>query len=178
MLLLDRPAWNFLADFGEIVALLPAVALGVLVLLLLGRAREALAWAACVAGTVALTVLGKAAFGGFPSGHASLGTIVYGGVAVVAWSTGTRLGEGVAAAATALLATVIVAIHELRWHAAADIVGGLALGGLLLVVLARSIRSPLRLAEATPAFIAAGIALAVAHGYRLEYTLAPFAVRI
>jgi hypothetical protein len=178
MLLLDRSTWNFVADFGEIVALLPAVGLGVLVLLVLGRTREALAWTACASGTVALTVLGKAALGGFPSGHASLSTIVYGGVAILAWSTRTRLGDAVAAAATALLALVVVAVYELRWHVATDIVGGLALGGVFLVVLARSIRSPVHLSEAAPALVAAALALAATHGHRLEYTLAPFALRI
>ena len=90
---------NFLADLGGTAVLGPAIVAACATLLACGRRRDAVAWAlafsACTAATVILkTLVGEFAIsilgcriqaGAFPSGHAGIGVVFYGGLAMLLW---------------------------------------------------------------------------------------------
>jgi len=131
---------NFVADFGEFVALAPA-AVAVGVFLALGRRRSfALAWSIGMGFAVLAVALFKAQ--GLPvSGHAAMAMSFEGGLAVLMWRDGLGLGAGsrVAAIILALLSIMVFAsVALLRWHSWQDLAVGSSLGfvtplGLALV---------------------------------------------
>jgi hypothetical protein len=140
------PSWpvvNFIADFGDLAAIGPAVLGACAVLWARGGRRPALIWVASFLACTTTVFLAKAAVGqsgfdlsGFgiegpaPSGHTATSIAFYGTLAVLLWRTlGGRRGSAAAAAAAALAVAVITAIEILGWHPWRDVVLGAALGG-------------------------------------------------
>jgi membrane-associated phospholipid phosphatase len=167
-----------LTNFGDMAVLLPiAAALSIWLAFLPGwrhAAWWALAFALCLGGTAFLKVLffvcAPAADLRSPSGHTSLSTLVYGGIAAVfaarssGWQRAMTIGAG-----GALVLAIAVSRVILNSHTVIETVVGLVIGAVALSVFVRSysgggkVEAPLR-----P--LALGIALLVvlAHGQQLH----------
>jgi hypothetical protein len=176
---IDRPFWNFVADFGDIGVLLPAALAMAAGLLMLGRSRAALAWVGtftlCCAATAGLKYL----FAGFPSGHASLSTLVYGGLGWAAWSSRHPFGRLLALAAAPIVGVIVAAVMLLRWHEAGGVAVGLLLGIGALLLFARGLSPGRRdLGDAIVLVALAGAVVAGLHGTRVYYQMAPLTVAV
>ncbi len=108
---------QFVTDFGDQAVLLPLAAGIMLVFLLAGWRRGAVAWAAAVAGTLVSMLVFKLAFLACghllpgspiqsPSGHTAAGAAIYGGLLAVATRLAT--GHGRWSLACALLVTLTI----------------------------------------------------------------------
>lgn len=170
---------RFVTDFADQAVVLPVAAIVLLVLLATGWRRGALAWAACVAGTlVAMLVLkllvfacgGPLAWTGLasPSGHTAAAAVVYGGLAALLApaSAGGMIVAAVAGCGFALVFGLTRLALEV--HTIPDVMVGAIIGVTGAVVMRR-------LAGARPAGIASPrLALAalammlVFHGHRLN----------
>jgi hypothetical protein len=132
-------AANYIADFGEAVAVAPA-ALAVGLFLALDRQKRIMtAWFVSV-GFAALSVsLFKTA--GLPaSGHAAVAMSFEGGLAVLMWRDVLGIGAGARAASIAVMfiaAAICAAVLLLGWHSLADVAVGSALGLVAPLCLAR-----------------------------------------
>jgi membrane-associated phospholipid phosphatase len=146
---LGEMSWQALALLGEAAILLPAAAVVALWLWRTGRVGEAQAWGLSVIACAVTVGLMKLGFGdfkwavyghtfktsGFPSGHAAMATVFWGGLALLA--------AGRCRAVLLLLPIPIVwlAVLVLWWHHTLDVAGGFAVGAAsLLPVLLRAPR--------------------------------------
>jgi membrane-associated phospholipid phosphatase len=154
--LLGRHHWTEIAQFGNFWLVLPAAALVALVMVAGARRREALTWSAAILLCTVVTLALKSVFGdftltlfghpfrarNFPSGHVALATVFYGGLAWLAWSSGTLLSRAIALALTALVASVALAVIVIGWHHTLDIVVGAGLGLGAILAARRLLRRP------------------------------------
>jgi hypothetical protein len=123
---------NWTADFGEFLALAPAVLAAGLCLWLDHRRSAACAWFYCLAGSLGLAALLKAVHAPV-SGHAAVAVAVLGGFAVLMARDAFALGRAarlVAALLVLLAAAVCIAVYALHWHSAVDLAGGILVGAL------------------------------------------------
>jgi membrane-associated phospholipid phosphatase len=139
---------QFLTNFGDADVLLPVAAVMFLWLLRLAGRKQALMWGLAVlaaGGGTALLKICIFACGSpiatleSPSGHASMSTLVYGGIALVAGTEGEvwpRVAAG--AAGAALVAAIALSRVLLGAHSASEVVVGLAIGALALGIFAYS----------------------------------------
>ncbi len=189
-----RAVLDFIADFGEAAALLPAAA-AVAVPLAFGRRWSAvLAWGGTLAacslaalllkmGAAELAAVGSSGWSSsaaavpprpIVSGHACIATAFYGGLAVLVRRVGCVGRHSVALALAAVpAAAVCVAVWMLGWHGLSEIACGVLLGAICPAVLAALPtalgRSP---GVATAMLAAAALAVGVLHGIRIDYTAA------
>ena len=133
------PCAQFVTDFGDQAVLLPLAAGVVLVFVMAGWRRGAMAWALAVAGTLALTLvlkLGFLACGPLllidhlrsPSGHTAAGAAIYGGL--LAMMARRATGHGRWTAACALSAALIIGASRLALgaHTGLEVAMGGAVG--------------------------------------------------
>lgn len=173
--------WNLalpLTGFGDLAVLLP-ITIAIFAWLAFLPARRHAAWwaiavAVCMGGTAFLKIL-------FficppvedlhsPSGHASLSTLVYGGLAVLAarrsdgWRRSAIIGAGVAFALAIAASRVVLSSHTLI-----ETVLGVAVGAAALAVFARSYFSE-RPADVPLRPLALGVAVLIVllHGQQLH----------
>ena len=172
-------ALNFIADFGDLAAILPAVAAASVVLWARGRRRAALIWTASFLVATTIVFLAKAAVGQSgldlslgvagptPSGHTTTSIAYYGALAVLLQrALGGRRGWAAGAAALALAIAVITAIEMLGWHPWADVVLGVALGGASAAWAGRAL-ARVTAADGLRAVGAALLVVFLLHGKRL-----------
>jgi membrane-associated phospholipid phosphatase len=166
---LGTRSWNAIIDFGDLGMILPAFAAVLVGLALQSRTRAVLAWALAFLVCAAATALLKNVFGGFPSGHTSMSTVFYGGMALLAWRS-SMIGRLTAAGLLALIGLVAAAVLVLRWHPPIDVVAGFALGSALAWLALRKISlSPRGLLP----LLAGAVVMAWAfHGTRLDVSFA------
>jgi membrane-associated phospholipid phosphatase len=170
---------NFLADLGDIAVLGPAIVAACATLLACGRRRDAVAWAlafsACTAATVILkTLVGGFAIsiqaGAFPSGHAGIGVVFYGGLAMLLWR-GSRspLPRAIAVALVLVQAIIVGSVFLLRWHPLVDMAAGLLLGAACLgLAYWRALPAPAKLGELAGLALVVASVVAVLHGERFD----------
>lgn len=160
-----------LTDCGDTAVTVPLAILMFAFLALAGERRLAIGWAIIMLGIVAtisglklvLGICGPAWLGPSlrsPSGHTAISMLVYGGYAAVisaAWQAKARLVFRTAAILFAL--GIAVSRVVLRFHSTAEVLVGLAIGGvalaLLYVIVARNRPAPLPLV-----WLAASVAVA------------------
>jgi membrane-associated phospholipid phosphatase len=139
---------RFITNFGDAAVLLPvAAAMFVWLLIEVGR-RQALMWGLAflvAGGGIALLKIGIFACGSpggaleSPSGHTSLSTLVYGGIALVAGSESeARARPAVGAAGALLIAAIALSRIILGVHSASEVAVGLVTGAVALGVFAHS----------------------------------------
>ena len=185
---LSKTTLTLMADLGDVGALLPATLAAAAVLGTRGTWRDAANWAGpiglCVAATVAAKLwvrpfaimIGSHRFTtqSFPSGHAALATVFYGGLAALLWRarlTGWRglLAKACAIAAVLPAAAVIWAVHKLGWHHSLDLSAGILLGGACTALAAKLPRSPfLAPSSRLGAAAIAALAIIALHGLRID----------
>ncbi len=138
---------NFLTNFGDLAVLLPLAAVMLIWLLGLRPRSSALWWVVALGLCVGLTALLKiglyacqpAAALQSPSGHTSLGTLVYGAIAFVVaaeltgWQRVLALGSGLL-----VICGIAVSRVLLGAHTPLDVVLGALIGALALAVFARA----------------------------------------
>lgn len=131
---------NFITDFGDAAVTVPLAAVTIVLLIALRRPRLALDWAACIIACAGVIGAAKLFLAGCshriavpdvtsPSGHAALGTVVYGGFALL---LGSRLGtierRTVYAGAALLIGGIAVTRVLLHAHGVAETALGLGVG--------------------------------------------------
>ncbi len=184
----------FLTDFADLGLVLPLAALVAVSLAAVGWRREALAWSAAVAGTLAAMLALKLlafAFAGHlggglrsPSGHTAAGTVVYAGLLALLAGRRLETRTGVALLAGAAMALLFGATRlALGWHTLPEVLVGGAVGLAGVLALAR-LAGPRRPGAPAPGLaLVATVALLAAvalHGHRLhaEPTLRAIAAEI
>jgi membrane-associated phospholipid phosphatase len=139
---------RFLTNFGDAAVLAPLAAAVLFWLFGIAGRRLAIVWGEALllaAGSTALLKILLFACGSpgaaleSPSGHASMSTLVYGGLALIVGSESAawpRLAAGAAGAA----AVVAIALTRLLvgGHSLSEVAVGLAIGGAALLFFARS----------------------------------------
>jgi membrane-associated phospholipid phosphatase len=139
---------QFITNFGDAAVLVPLAAATLLWLSRIVGRRSALMWCGAwlvAGGATALLKVYLSACGtpfgtlDSPSGHTSMSTFVYGGLAVIA-GTETESWTRIAAAATgtALVAAVALSRVMLGAHSPVEVAVGLAIGGAALALFART----------------------------------------
>jgi membrane-associated phospholipid phosphatase len=167
-----------LTDLGDLAVLLP-VALSIFVWLAASAAwRPAAAWilalGICIAGTGVLKVLffvcPPAASLHSPSGHTSLSTLVYGGLALLLAARGNQFQRAAAViAGFSLVAAIAVTRVALNSHTVLETVIGVVVGALALVAFGAGYfarggtMAPLR-----PLILTIAIVLIALHGQQLH----------
>jgi membrane-associated phospholipid phosphatase len=175
---------NFLADLGDIALIGPAIAAACATLLLCGRHRDAVAWAlafaACTAATLilktlvggfAISILGcRIETGAFPSGHAAIGVVFYGGLAMLLWrGSRSALPRAMAVALVLVQAMIVGSVFLLRWHPLVDLAAGLLLGAACLgLAYWRALPAPAKLGELAGLALVVASVVAVLHGERFD----------
>ena len=168
--ILDRAGWTAIADLGDLGVLLPLAGALALLLLVLRGFRASLAWAASVAFCIGAVAGGKALFGAFPSGHTAMSTVVYGGVAWLAWSTERPAGRLMSLLLITLVALIGTSVVVLGRHGPQDVLGGLVLGASLVGLLARHlIATPRQPQEAALAVATIVALLSTIYGTHAAY---------
>lgn len=182
--------WNLITNCGDSAVGLPLALLVLVVLAASGWTRAAAAWFAAVAACVSLTLIIKVsfgfAFGGCtplaagarqfsPSGHAALGAVIYGGLAVIGSRHLPELAKLVLAmAASAWVSAIAASRVELHAHSALEVGVGLAVGAgavaLLAAVIGRS-SGPRWLVPALTAVTVTVVALMHGTRWPVEETL-------
>jgi membrane-associated phospholipid phosphatase len=169
----------FLTDFADQAVALPVAATVLLILLVFGWRRGALAWGGCVGGVllvmlllklVAFACVWRAPWIGLhsPSGHTATAAVVYGGLlalflrrSTAGILTAALLGGGVAL----LFGLSRLALHV---HTVPDVIVGAIIGTAGAAAL-RSLAGERPVGLASPRLaLAALIVMAVFHGHRLE----------
>lgn len=179
------PDMLFVTDFADLGLVLPLAVLVALSLVLVGLRREAFAWSAAVAGTLAAMLGLKVLFFAFadprgagvdglgnPSGHTAAGVVVYAGLlALLCQRFAPRVPVALLAGAAfgLLFGATRVA---LRVHSLPDVLVGGAVGmaGALALAALAGPRRP-RDAPAAGHAVVAAVALAAVlalHGHRLH----------
>jgi hypothetical protein len=179
-----RPTLDFVADFGDVAAIVPAFAAAAAALCLMGRGRDAVAWGGALLCAIVLTAWLKAASSGvepwfakhhlaiaaLPSGHAVLGSTFYGGLgALLLYGCRSWFGRAAAVLAAGVQTAIIASVYLLGWHPLLDLLAGIGLGALAVLCLERW-RSPAPLAPAQAARLIAVllVALGLCHGLRYD----------
>ena len=163
---------NWTADFGELAALSPAALAVGLFLMLDKRRTTALAWLLSLVVSLGLAALLKATHAPV-SGHAAVAVAVVGGFAILMWRDAFALGAATRFLSVPILllaAGVCVSVFYLRWHSALDVAGGIAVGALAPVSLARVRLGPghgRRWGGAVALVLVAGLVAAL-HGVRID----------
>lgn len=153
--MITQSVWNLITNVGDSAVAVPLAALVLVVLYASGWSRAALGWLAAVAFCasamivfklafkVALEGCGMAAAGAphfSPSGHAALGALVYGGLAVLGSRHLPQLARLLLAmAASAWVCTIAASRLALHVHSPLEVAVGLAVGGASVALLAWSI---------------------------------------
>lgn len=174
----------WIADLGDIAVIVPAFLAAALALLLHGRRREALSWGTALLICIAVTAASKAGIGSFrfilfghhvtaasfPSGHAGLSMVLYGGLAAFIWyGTKSMLGRLTAVALLSLETAIVLAVFLLKWHPIIDLFAGLTLGFLCLAGLfLAGVHRRRGAIEIATMLLAGGIALGAMHGIRTD----------
>jgi membrane-associated phospholipid phosphatase len=153
-------------------------------LLACGRRRDAVAWAlafsACTASTVilktlvggfAISILGcRIQAGAFPSGHAGIGVVFYGGLAMLLWR-GSRapFPRAIAVALVLVQIMIVGSVFLLRWHPLVDMAAGLLLGAACLgLAYWRVLPAPAKFGELVGLALVVASVVAVLHGERFD----------
>jgi len=180
----ERQFWTFVADLGDIAVIAPAFLGAAAVLVWHRRYRDVARWGAAFLACVCVTALLKATIGSFritvfghgirafsfPSGHAGLALVFYGGLSLLIWY-GSRswFGRLAALALLALETLVTLSVFILGWHPVIDVSCGLFLGTLCIAAL-----WPLAAQQSRPRTEIASLLLAVSvfvaamHGARID----------
>jgi hypothetical protein len=166
---------NSLADFGELVSVLPA-ALAVCAFLAIERSRRlALAWIGVILGAALVAASFKAVHAPL-SGHAAVSVSFLGSLAVLIGRG--AFGAGVATRVLAIVpaataAAVCVVVWVLGWHHAVDIATGTMVGLVAPVTLWRMpFEGATRARQGAVALAAAAILVAAFHGIRFDDAVA------
>jgi hypothetical protein len=163
---------NFLADFGEMGALAPAMAAVAIFLLFTRASRLALAWSLAMLLAVGATYAIKAESGPV-SGHAAVSSAFYGGLAVLLWRTSPSSSwplRGLSIALVFLAGLVTWCVWMLGWHSIEDVASGLLVGCVSLAAFSCTGRSHLLRQKAALTLLFIVIAsLAPLHGLRFKY---------
>jgi len=181
---LSPAGWAIIANSGDVAVIAPCAAAVAILLVIQRRGKETVGWlvgfAVCAAailvskatlGSFRLTILGQIfRADGFPSGHVGLSTALYGGLALLVWSTARAwVSIATAALATAFVLLIGAAVCILGWHHTLDVLGGLMVGLASLSIMAgfgaARPRSGAEIAAILTAVAVVGIAT---HGLRLD----------
>jgi membrane-associated phospholipid phosphatase len=166
-----------LTEFGDSAVLMPLAATMLGWLLLMRTPRIAMWWAVAVAICIGLTAILKVGFYGCPpipdlrspSGHTSLSTLVYGGIALMTatesagWSRLAYVGAG-----AGLIVAIAVSRLLLDAHTAPEVGIGLAIGISALAVFARMYLRYRPKIWLFPLFLTGGALIAALHGRELD----------
>jgi membrane-associated phospholipid phosphatase len=134
---------RYIADFGETLALLPAIAAMGGHQHITGARWHAHDRSAGHVVAIAVTVLLKAGLGPI-SGHTAISTAFYGGLAALLWQTNPRPSWKLRRASLLLLCLVgLMAwpVCALAWHSPEDAISGLVVGGVCPLALRCARRS-------------------------------------
>jgi membrane-associated phospholipid phosphatase len=165
-------------NFGDLAVLLPIV--GIIPLWLIGVRfpRAALWWAVAAALCIGSTALLKIYFYSCPpfaelrspSGHTSLSTLVYGGIAVIIAAEGTRWHRLLSyAAGAALIAVIAISRVLLQAHSPLETGFGLVIGSIALAVFARKyLGHRPAVVSLRPLIVAVALLLITLHGHELR----------
>jgi len=135
-----RALANFITDFGDTAVTIPLAAAMTILLPVVRRPRLALDWVACIAVCGGVITAAKLILAGCrhdivisgvtsPSGHAALGSMVYGGFTLLLVPSFQPAGRRLLYAGTALLvAGIVVTRVILHAHTVAEAALGLAVG--------------------------------------------------
>lgn len=167
-----------LTNFGDLAVLLP-LALTVFVWLALARAwRAAASWALALGFCIIATGFLKVFFdicqptAGLhnPSGHTSLSTMVYGGLAALVAAPGGRFQRiGVAVGGCVLVGSIAMSRVALNGHTALETAAGLTIGGAALVLFAKGYLSHRRCeASLRPLLLSVALLIVLLHGQQLH----------
>ena len=167
-----------LTNFGDLAVLLPLIAVTLLWLRLARLQRDALWWALTAGFCMGATAILKVAFIvcppaealHSPSGHTSLSTLVYGGLALLATAElkGWRRGA-IIAAAVAAIGGIAISRVLLSTHSWIEVVFGLLIGSAALAVLAgRSLPRPQAGLPVGTLVLVAALVMALFHGRQLH----------
>ncbi len=164
-----------LTNFGDAAVLLPVAAVMFLWLFSMVGRRQALMWGLALlvaGGGTALLKIFFFACGSpgaaleSPSGHASMSTLVYGGLALVAGSESEawpRVAAG--AAGAALVVAIALSRVALGTHSVSEVAVGLVIGAAALGIFAHSYLAGRPVGRHVwPLFVAAAILAALLHG--------------
>jgi undecaprenyl-diphosphatase len=183
MPIFDRATWNSIADLGDMALIAPSALAVALVLVIQGRRRDAFGWLGAIAACAVLTLMLKETVGAFhwtvfghtfssnefPSGHASMSTVFYGGLAILLWSSTRGLaGRALGVLLVGLVLLIGIAVRLLLWHYGLEIAGGMALGAACATagaVVYRHHRSSRQLAAVVAAV---ALLVLVLHGERWD----------
>lgn len=170
---------RFLTNFGNEMVLLPVATLMLLWLARIGGWRTASFWGAalvlCGGGTALLKIYlsdcaTPIAALNSPSGHASMSTLVYGGLALIlgaeapSWQ---RVGAGAIGAAIVL--AIALSRLVLHAHSLIEVVVGCLIGTVALVLFASlylTEKPPVR--DLAPFFAAVALLLLLLHGHAVD----------
>lgn len=192
MLPTTRAVLDFIADFGEAAALLPAAAAVAVPLAMRRRWSAVLAWGGALAVCALAALLLKTGIAGLDggsapfdaatvrprpivSGHACIAVAFYGGLAVLARRVAGGLGRVAALALAVVPATAIcAAVWMLGWHNLPEIACGALLGAVCPAVLAAALPvAPARSLGGSAAMLAAAaLVVGALHGIRIDYAAA------
>jgi hypothetical protein len=193
MLPTTRAVLDFIADFGEAAALLPAAAAVAVPLAVRRRWSAVLAWGGALAACALAALLLKTGIAGLDgggsapfhtaavrprpivSGHACIAVAFYGGLAVLARRGAGGLGRAAALALAVVPATAIcAAVWMLGWHNLPEIACGVLLGAVCPAVLAAALPvAPARSLGGSAAMLAAAaLVVGALHGIRIDYAAA------
>jgi len=143
MLSLTPDAAQYIGDFGETLALIPAIVAVWIFMVFAGARRLAGVWAATLLLAIAITALVKLAAGPV-SGHTAISTGFYGGLAIVMWQARPSPSWPLRFAALALVCLVgLVAwcVCIVGWHSPEDAVGGVLVGGICPIALGYALQT-------------------------------------
>ena len=176
---MSRAAMQFVTNFGDEAVLLPLAAATLIWLWRMVGRRSALMWCGAVLICGGGTAITKIYLGACttpidtldsPSGHTSMSTLVYGGLALIAGAeseTWPRVAAGTAGAA--LVVSVALSRIALGAHSPAEVAAGLVIGGVALALFARTyVQQRGAVQRIWPLLAAATIVALALHGYHVQ----------